>query len=309
MYDIIGDIHGYASVLKRLLEKLGHRMSGGSYRNPDRKVLFLGDYIDRGPEVHETLKLVRRMVDAGQAIALMGNHELNAIFYNEPDGKGGYLRPHTDKNRNQHRHTLEDFEGKREEYDSYINWFKTLPLFLETDNFRAIHACWDGSMINELRNYTNGNRLQPEYFPEAGARGTRLYKLLETLLKGREVALPDGLIFEDKDGYRREEVRVRWWLDPQKVTLDEWSFAESIEGNSRGEFDITRHQEGYYSEDEKPVFFGHYWLSGEPQLERSNVCCLDYSIGKGDKLAAYRHHGEEELVESKLHWVDYRFRS
>lgn len=305
MYDIIGDIHGHASVLKKLLEKLDYRKSGGTYRHPDRKALFLGDYIDRGPQVRETLQLVRQMVDTGQALALMGNHELNAIFYNEPDGKGGHLRPHSDKNKRQHRHTLDDFEGRMEEYDSYINWFKTLPLFYETESFRAIHACWDGSMIDELRDYSSGNRLQPEYFPQAGDRNSRLYELLETLLKGREVPLPEGISFRDKDGHPRQEVRVRWWLDPEEVTFDLWSFAEHIEGSSTVDFDPSRHQEGYYSEDEKPVFFGHYWLSGEPELERSNVCCLDYSIGKEEKLAAYRHHGEDELDARKLNWVNF----
>ncbi|NGP77989.1 phosphoesterase [Balneolaceae bacterium YR4-1] len=308
MYDIIGDIHGYASALKRLLEKLDYRKSDGAYRHPDRKVLFLGDYIDRGPEVRETLRLVRQMVDAGQAIALMGNHELNAIFYNEPDGRGGYLRPHSEKNRKQHRETLKDFEGNRDDYQSYISWFKTLPLFHETESFRAIHACWDSSMIDELQNHVEGNMLPDEDFREAGDRNTRLYDLLETLLKGREVTLPEGLSFRDKDGHRRDEVRVRWWLDPQKVTLEDWSFAEEMEGSTNGNFDPADYQDGYYTEDEKPVFFGHYWLSGKPELERSNVCCLDYSIGKGEKLAAYRHEGEEELVESKLNWVEWQGR-
>lgn len=305
MYDIIGDIHGYASALKRLLEKLEYRKYDGAYRHPERKALFLGDYIDRGPEVRETLRLVRQMVDAGQAIALMGNHELNAIFYNEPDGRGGYLRPHSEKNRNQHRETLKEFEGNRDEYQSYIRWFKTLPLYYETESLRAIHACWDASMIDELQNHTLGNVLPPEDFRKAGDSESRLHDLLETLLKGREVMLPKGLSFSDKNGHRRNEVRVRWWLDPQELSLEEWSFAEEIEGSSRHNVDPSRNLDGYYTEDEKPVFFGHYWLSGEPELERGNVCCLDYSIGNGEKLAAYRHQGEIRLSNNNLVWVEH----
>ena len=61
----------------------------------------------------------------------------------------------------------------------------------------------------------------------------------------------------------------------------------------------------YYPEQAKPVFFGHYWLRGKPVLQRSNVCCLDYSIGKKDKLVAYRFEGENELEEEKLVWVNY----
>lgn len=306
MYDIIGDIHGHASVLESLLEKLGYRFSGGSYRHPERKALFVGDYIDRGPEVRKTLQTVRRMVDAGQAVALMGNHEFNAILYNEPDGEGGYLRPHSEKNQKQHRSTLHDFEGKEEEYHSYIDWFKTLPLFFESESFRAIHACWEEALVDELSRYTTRNRLPSEYFREAGNRDNRLFEILETLLKGREVALPEGLSFRDKDGHKREEVRIKWWMDPQQVSLRDWSFAEEIEGSASRKFDPSRHQQGYYGEDEKPVFFGHYWLSGQPEPERSNICCLDYSIGNEEKLAAYRYDGENELLKSKLSWVEWQ---
>lgn len=55
MYDIIGDIHGYAEPLQRLLEKLDYTESNGTWRHPDRKVIFVGDYIDRGPAIRETL--------------------------------------------------------------------------------------------------------------------------------------------------------------------------------------------------------------------------------------------------------------
>ena len=50
-YDIIGDIHGYADVLETLLRKLGYEKPTGIWRHPaGRKVLFLGDFIDRGPD-------------------------------------------------------------------------------------------------------------------------------------------------------------------------------------------------------------------------------------------------------------------
>lgn len=306
MYDIIGDIHGHAYALKKLLDKLGYRKSSGAYRHPDRKALFVGDYIDRGPQVRETLQLVRRMVDADQAIALMGNHELNAILYNETDENGDYLRSHSEKNRKQHKATLTDFKGKEEEYQSYIGWFKTLPLWYENDAFRAIHACWDSMSVDEMRNYTIGNMLEPEYFREAGNRKTPLYELTETLLKGREIALPMGLSFKDKDGHERDEVRIKWWLNPDDVTLEKWSFAEDIKGRSEQKFNPPDYVSNYYNEDEKPVFFGHYWLSGEPSPERSNVCCLDYSIGNEEKLTAYRYDSEDELVKNKLHWIEYQ---
>ena len=48
MIDFIGDIHGHADKLEELLLKLGYTKSAGAYSHPQRKVLFVGDYIDRG---------------------------------------------------------------------------------------------------------------------------------------------------------------------------------------------------------------------------------------------------------------------
>ena len=78
MYDIIGDIHGHAEPLKRLLRKMGYQEADGVWQHSSRKVIFVGDYIDRGPAIRETLQIVKSMTDSGHAIALMGNHEYNA---------------------------------------------------------------------------------------------------------------------------------------------------------------------------------------------------------------------------------------
>ena len=63
-FDIIGDIHGHADQLRALLVGLGYTLHGRGYRHPDRKVLFVGDFIDRGPAINDVLEIVRSMVDA-----------------------------------------------------------------------------------------------------------------------------------------------------------------------------------------------------------------------------------------------------
>ena len=80
-YDIIGDIHGHATKLEELLENLGYDAADGVYRHPTRTVIFVGDFIDRGPEQREVLQIVRSMCDAGSAQAVMGNHEFNALGF------------------------------------------------------------------------------------------------------------------------------------------------------------------------------------------------------------------------------------
>ena len=68
MYDLIGDIHGHADALEQLLLKLGYQQVNGIYRHPERQVIFLGDFIDRGPKIREVLSIVRPMVEAGHAL-------------------------------------------------------------------------------------------------------------------------------------------------------------------------------------------------------------------------------------------------
>ncbi len=62
-YDLIGDIHGHSKPLTEPLTKLGYRMTDGVYRHPDRQVIFLGDFIDRGPQQREVIDIVRPRID------------------------------------------------------------------------------------------------------------------------------------------------------------------------------------------------------------------------------------------------------
>ncbi len=115
-FHIIGDIHGQAGKLKALLHQLGYEQRQGAYRHPGARAIFVGDFIDRGPHQLETLDIVRRMVDAGSARAIMGNHEFNAIAWHtpDPDAPGEYLRPRGgrkgDKNRGQHQAFLRELQ-------------------------------------------------------------------------------------------------------------------------------------------------------------------------------------------------------
>ncbi|MEH2423546.1 MAG: polynucleotide kinase-phosphatase [Nostoc sp.] len=97
-FDIIGDIHGCCDELEILLQQLGYQKGGETkeqksreeelsissislwnaptYYHPEgRKAVFLGDLVDRGTRILDTVKLVRNMVDAGTAFCIPGNHE------------------------------------------------------------------------------------------------------------------------------------------------------------------------------------------------------------------------------------------
>ena len=149
-YDIIGDTHGYADELHALLDKLGYRGSSRLTAHPDgRKVIFLGDYVDRGPKIREVLETVRTMVDGGTALAILGNHEINAMRFHTKGSDGEFLRPHTEKNVRQHRATLAQFPNVAE-WEGWLDWFAGLPLSLDFGNLSAVHASWDNEAIAEL---------------------------------------------------------------------------------------------------------------------------------------------------------------
>ena len=69
-YDIIGDVHGHASEMKALLLDMGYQKHGLGYRHPNRKVIFVGDFVDRGPAIGEVVEIARAMVDAGDALVV-----------------------------------------------------------------------------------------------------------------------------------------------------------------------------------------------------------------------------------------------
>ena len=81
-FDIIGDIHGCCDELEELLAKLGYKKTESGYAHPDgRKVIFLGDFCDRGPRNADVLKLTMEMVKSGNALAVPGNHDMKLLKY------------------------------------------------------------------------------------------------------------------------------------------------------------------------------------------------------------------------------------
>ncbi len=303
MIDLIGDIHGHAAKLKALLRKLGYTKKKGVYSHPNSKVLFVGDYIDRGPKIRETLQIVKAMVDSGNAIALMGNHEYNALCFHFQETEGGHLRKHLIKNIIQHYETLKQFHNRQKEYEFYLEWFKTLPLYYETDTFRAVHACWDTKHIEYLRKTLVNDRLTDELIYQSVKKGTKLNEAIDQTLKGKEMKMPQDSSFSDKDGTKRTEIRIKWWEDPAKMTYKSIS-VESIEVLPEEPIELSELKTlDYYGAKEKKVFFGHYWLKGEPSIYKENICCLDYSVAKHGKLVAYRYDGETTLANHNLVYV------
>lgn len=304
MYDLIGDVHGHYEPLVQMLETLGYDRRRGVYTHPRRKVIFVGDWVDRGPRIPEVLRLVRAMVEHGSACAVQGNHEWNAIAYHTRRlGDSEFFRRHLLKNVTQHYETLQQFEPG--ELYEFIEWFKTLPLWLDLDGLRVVHACWDAqamsliqSEIERLGLFTN------DFLDEAWTVDTPLFEACETILKGKELPLPGGRTILDKDGHPRKRVRTRWFDSPAGLSFTEYALPAHADHPELREMpipDAVIEQAVPYDPTAPPVFVGHYWLRAErPERLAVNVACLDYSVARHGMLCAYRWDGEHEIDNGKF---------
>ena len=138
----------------------------------------------------------------------------------------------------------------------------------------------------------------------AARQGSDELEAVETILKGKEIEMPDGETFPDKDGNPRHHIRIRWW-DASARTYRDAFLGPDTAISHIPEDPVNADHLIEYSTDDPPVFVGHYWLDTEPRLLAQNVACLDYSVAAkvGGKLVAYRWNGEQVLNEDNFVYV------
>jgi hypothetical protein len=304
-FDVIGDVHGRNTKLIALLKHLGYRNKRGAWRHPSRQAIFVGDLVDRGDEQVATVELVRRMVDAGSAQCILGNHEFNAIAWKTPDphSPGEYLRLHGKGNHKQHEAFLREVEGKAK-HDELIAWFMTLPLWLELPGLRIAHACWHQAAMDKLApSMGPGATLTQDLILRGSRKECWEYEAIEVICKGPNLDLPPGASYADKDGKVRHEVRLRWWASPGELrTYRDAAVGPSKDMQLIPETPIPLGVEiPQYAGP--PVIFGHYWFTGDPAVISKRFACVDFSAAYHGPLVAYRFDGETELQTAKLEWV------
>jgi len=111
---VIGDIHGCYDELRLLLDKF----------NPGKgdRIFSVGDVINRGPESYKCISLLKEL----NVATIMGNHE------------HWYLKcyPFEDN-------TVTSFNFRRLEIEDHIEWIRSLPYFIMSDDFIIVHAGFD----------------------------------------------------------------------------------------------------------------------------------------------------------------------
>ncbi|MFM7045785.1 MAG: metallophosphoesterase [Ilumatobacteraceae bacterium] len=308
-FDVIGDVHGCADALERLLRKLGYRRRWRTWRHPTRQAVFVGDLVDRGTQQIKTVQLVRRMVDAGSAQLVMGNHEFNAVAWaTRHPITGERLRgagADEKKYHDQHAAFLNEVRDGSRKHRDIVAWFRALPMFVDLGELRVVHACWHDESLDILRTAVDGDGLTLEFLVAAHdpLKQSREYWAIETALKGPEVPLPQAYL--DKDDHLRERARIRWW-DERARTLR--TLAEIPPGCRTPSGDAypelpdspSDYAEPFRYRGDKPVVFGHYWRRQGDTVTEPRAVCVDLSAVDGGHLAAYRFDGEPTIDPAKI---------
>jgi hypothetical protein len=294
-YDVIGDVHGKLEALKELLGRLGYRPEGGVWRNPERKAVFIGDLVDRGPDVAGVLALVKAMVDADEARVVMGNHEYGLLGWYSPNGKGGFRRRHKEKYLKYMKPSLDFFEANPDAREVYLEWFRSMPLAVEIEGARFVHAYWSEGVIRRIG---SGASLKDLGWNEP-VFGNSKQRRVNVLLKGPEVKLPEGKAIVDRQGYEHQDARLNWWMIDQANDLREAvrPDSEHLAGMPIPE---KARRLGPPAPHEPPVFFGHFGFSECPGLLGDNLACVDFQGKNADRIGAYRWSGEQKLNERNL---------
>jgi hypothetical protein len=298
--DVVGDVHGEYDALKTLLSHLGYDDDG---RHPDgRSLVFLGDLCDRGHDSVGVLLLVKRLVDDGRAVCILGNHELNLLRGDAKDGSGWFFDARVEADRRYLPFTRPT-AGQREEIMQFL---RGLPLAMERDDLRVVHAAWQDEEIAVARHLTDEHahvvydRFQSDV-EAAMQHDGRHQRYLDERRLGRE-RLEDGqqeipflhaIAEYDVASQKGNPIRVltsgveRKGAEPF-FSSHKWRFVDRVSW-----------WDAYT--DDVPVIVGHYWRmaqpverasvgKGDPDLflgvdphawhgARNNVFCVDYSVG------------------------------
>ena len=255
-FDIVGDVHGMRQTLDALVRQLGYHQSGSQLTHPQqRRLVFVGDLLDRGPDPLGCLEWVAQVVSTGQALMVLGNHEINALHF-----MAG-LRDDNPRTRGQFASTLKQIDARPDRWQEAARFLATVPtrLLLDEGRLRVVHACWDEDQLDRLPVYLD----TPELLKRTSSGGD-LLDAVEICLKGPE---EESEPFQDKDGRWHKFRRMAWWeqypVEAPRVVFGHYWFP--------------------WTHD--PSFpTAPAWMA-----PGKNAACLDYSAGKGGPLVALRY--------------------
>jgi hypothetical protein len=295
--DIVGDVHGEYQALDELLSALG--WSDGSAQAQGRRLVFVGDLVDRGPDSVRVVDRVADLVDQGLAQVTLGNHELN-LLREEPKAGNHWFFGQEEQTRD--GQPFQSRLASSTERSRILEFFKTLPLALERSDLRIAHACWDQSSVDTLRNPPDGDICQVvEHWDQQTDQHVRATGLSERAkLESAPYDLRDPSCTPPLLKNVGEENLIRQLGNPVRVLT---SGAEEFANQpffAAGRWRMLRRVPWWDHYEGPLVVMGHYWRRTPamgpppPSQERGifehehpfdpmgagNAFCVDYSVGR-----------------------------
>lgn len=290
--DFIGDIHGNYTKLEKLLSLLDYKWveSKKIYEHTqDRKICVLGDFINVGMENEKVLDLLYSMYLNKQVYLIVGNHEyfLSLLYYKTANNKNLFWH-YIQKN---YFTLYQEFVHKKEKFYFYLDWISTLPLFLEFNGAKVVHAFIDDEIIEKVQEVNNVEKIMVKSRSEIYLRDY-VNKMLIGIIHKYKAETNERTIF----------FRYRWWDYDKNLPLQNM-FIHKSEKLPLHEVQNINKEMLNFKIGNYIIFFSHYNLQGYPFLTHSTRCCLDFGGAKGGFLSAYRWNGENVLNESNMCWI------
>ena len=300
--DIVGDVHGELEALHALLNRLGYRPDGS---HPDqRRLVFVGDLCDRGPDSPGVIRYVAGLVAAGRAQCVLGNHELNLLRGAPKPANGWFFATDHDRAKGKFLACQQATAAERE---AIPDFFAGLPLALERPDLRVVHAAWHAKSLAALGRELAGHPVLEVYRQHAAA-AERWVEQSPIKADARQEYRDWGQYLPDEDqqvplltavGTLDEHFQMS---NPVRVLTSGVERLASSTFFASGKWRMVNRVAWWQDyQDDVPVLFGHYWRWASPDSAalysrgerdlfagvalnewvgpRRNAFCLDFSVG------------------------------
>jgi hypothetical protein len=306
---VIGDVHGELEALEALLGEIERH-------TPARSLVFVGDLVDRGPDSPGVLRRVRALIDAGRAQLVLGNHELNLLRMDvEPKADNRWLRGEA-RQLGDSGALPEVCVTSEAERSELLAMLADVPVALEREDLRVVHAAWDNEALGRLTREADGaptpgsgmiarhnaslERIREELrstglLERARAEARAIHAAYPIGVLGEESAAPSvSLAIQERELALQNSDPLRLVTSGPEAPTEE-AFAAG------GKWRHTRRARWWHDYAGPAVVFGHYWrgitrpgdghrfpppdpFAGEPEFgplgEQKLAHCIDYSVGR-----------------------------
>ena len=268
----IGDVYGRLDKLNDLLTEIDFDIEDPESSIQFVKLVFCGNLIAANEaeniEHIALLSFVKELIDKGHAFCLLGSNEFEAIGWSKhhPITDTPYLPNGSAETNKLTPLFLKEFAQGDEQLFQWIDWFMALPIYLDFDHIRAIHACWDESVISQLNPYL-------------------------CLLTQESTST----VNTDSEKGSKNALSQQFWpaafdethpLSAMMTSCLNYTVLELIEHHPHHQLST-------------PVVIGHYPQDSFPDIQNEHLVCVNYNAAVGDyPLVSFAwHQGRKKSIE------------